>query len=473
MSLRCGAVWLVATILVLSACGDDSGDSADEATQTTPTTSAPSSTTTTRTTEPDTTTTMTTLAPATTTTAAPPTTTTTEPERHEEAPILFDLVVSDADWGAEPGTDPLRATIRSGPGYSNEAAAMIAVPRRVMEGTGAVRSDEQGVAWRELSLGLGRTGWVEADRLEINFAAQTSYFDDPCATEGASQGLSPISGDVSDNEGPADHVAQVWHLIGPGCDRLHIAFGTEWDYASGGSLAAVSPEGVTVDAFGTWARITVPGLEAARSDAAAENSWNLSSVVARGTDRTLFIDVYAPGPSLFAAHVLRDPARLLVDVIPAGDGHGPPPADTLQLHAGPGSLPESETEPTDAVRLRASPASMVVWPGPLETQNPREVSLPLVVRGYSRWFEAGGVVELENADGTAAFATVTGSQVFNPGTDSSWGLTATDWLESWGTFEFTIDNIEPGEYQLLVGEYPPIDDNDFIGVTIPIRVLAP
>lgn len=451
MSLRCGAVWLVATILVLSACGDDSGDSADEATQTTPTTSAPSSTTTTRTTEPDTTTTMTTLAPATTTTAAPPTTTTTEPERHEEAPILFDLVVSDADWGAEPGTDPLRATIRSGPGYSNEAAAMIAVPRRVMEGTGAVRSDEQGVAWRELSLGLGRTGWVEADRLEINFAAQTSYFDDPCATEGASQGLSPISGDVSDNEGPADHVAQVWHLIGPGCDRLHIAFGTEWDYASGGSLAAVSPEGVTVDAFGTWARITVPGLEATRSDAAAENSWNLSSVVARGTDRTVFIDVYAPGPSLFAAHMLRDPARLLVDVIPVADDGDGSASQTPQLHT--------------------SMSTLVVWPGRPDAQNPSEVELPLVVRGYSRWFEAGGVVELQNADGTAAAATVTGSQVFNPGTGNSWALTATDWLETWGTFEFTIDNIEPGDYRLLVGEYPPIDDSDFIGVTIPIRVL--
>lgn len=58
-------------------------------------------------------------------------------------------------------------------------------------------------------------------------------------------------------------------------------------------------------------------------------------------------------------------------------------------------------------------------------------------------------------------------------TGSKWGLTATDWLESWGTFEFTIDNLAPGEYRLLVGEYPPIDDSDFVGVTIPFVVSVP
>ena len=447
MSLRCDAVCLVSVILLLSACGGDSGDGADDVTQTTPTTSAPAAATTTTTTESPALTTTTS-----TTTTAPPTTT-TEPERHEEAPLLFDLVVSDADWDAEPGSDPRRATIRSGPDYSYEQVSMITVPRPVMEGTGAVRSDEQGGAWRELLLGAGRTGWVEADRLEINFATQTSYFDDPCATHGASQGLAPIGGAVSGNEGLADYVAQVWHLIGPGCDRLHIAFGTEWDYDSGGPLAEVVPDDVTVEAFGTWARITVGGIEGARSDATAEDTWNLRSVVARAQDRTVSIDVYASGPALFAAHVLSDPARLLVDVIPTSDDDGPSPAETLQL--------------------QASSSSLVVWPGQLDAENPSEVELPLVVRGYSRWFEAGGVVELENADGTAAFATVTGSQVFNPGTGNSWALTATDWLETWGTFEFTIDNVEPGKYRLLVGEYPPIDDSDFIGVTIPIRVLAP
>lgn len=458
-SLRRGTAWLLGAILLASSCGADSGDSANEsspsptATSVSPDTTAPQATTTTTTsTAPSTTTPTTSTAPSTTTTS----TTTTLPERHEEAPLLFDLVVADDDRYPGTGGDPLRATVRSGPGSSYDEATMITVPRLVIEGTGAVRTDDRGVGWRELLLGYERTGWVEADRLEINFAAQTSYFDDPCATEGAAEGLAPIGGaaGISDSERRADHVAQMWHLLGPGCDRLHIALGTAWDYDSGGPLAAGVPDGITVEAFGTWARITVPGLAAARLDAVSEHTWNLNSVAARTTDGTVVTDVYAPQPSLFAAKRLSDPARLLVDVIPAAnDDNGTPLPPSPELHA--------------------SSSSFVVWPGKLDEQNPQEITLPLTVSGYSRWFESAGIVEIQHADGTAATATATGSQVFNPGTGSSWGLTATDWLEAWGTFEFTIDNLEPGEYRLLVGEYPPIDDSDFVGVTIPFVVLGP
>ena len=460
--------WLVGVILLMSSCGGDSDNSADDNSLSAPDTTAadttaPEPTTTTTSTEPTTTTTSepptttaaptTAAAPTTTTTAAP---TTTEPEWHQEAPLLFDLLVADSEWYARDGSDSLRATVRSGLGIDYDEAAMITVPRLVIEGTGAVLTDDRGVGWRELLLGIGRTGWVEADRLEINRTAQTSYFDDPCATDGAAEGPAPISGPtgVGDSEGRVDHVAQIWHLLGPGCDRLHIAFGTAWDYDSGGPLAADVPEDLSVEAFGTWARISVPGLDAARLDAASEQSWNLTSIVARSTDGAVVIDVYAPQPSLFAAQKLRDPARLLVDVIPAtNNGNGSPLPTNPQLHA--------------------SSSSFVAWPGELDERNPTKVALPLTVRGYSRWFESAGIVEIQHADGTAATATVTGPQTFNPGTGSSWGLMATDWLEAWGTFEFTIDNIEPGEYRLLVDEYPPIDDSSFVGVTIPFVVLAP
>ena len=469
--------WLFGVILLMSSCGGDSDNRADDISPSAPDTTAPDPTTTTTSTEPPTTTTTTTEPPTTTTTEPPSTTTTeppstttteppatttteppatTEPEWHQEAPLLFDLLVADSEWYARDGGDPLRATVRSGPGIDYDEAAMITVPRLVIEGTGAVLTDDRGVGWRELLLGIERSGWMEADRMEINRTAQTSYFDDPCATDGAAEGPAPISGatGVSDSEARVDHVAQMWHLLGPGCDRLHIAFGTAWDYDSGGPLASAVPKDLSVEAFDTWARISVAGLDAARLDAASEQSWNLASVVARSTDGAVVIDVYAPQPSLFAAQKLRDPARLLVDVIPAtNNGNGSPLATNPQLHA--------------------SSSSFVAWPGELDERNPTKVSLPLTVRGYSRWFESAGIVEIQHADGTAATATVTGPQTFNPGTGSRWGLTATDWLEAWGTFEFTIDNLEPGEYRLLVGEYPPIDDSSFVGVTIPFAVLAP
>ncbi len=328
------------------------------------------------------------------------------------------------------------------------------MPRLVIEGTGAVRSDDQGVSWRELYTGLQRTGWVEADRLKINSAAQTSYFDDPCATEGVSEGPVSVSGQSETRGGgePADHVAQLWHLIGPGCDRAHIALGTAWDYDSGGPLAKAVPDGATVEAFGTWARVTIPGLSAARLDAASEDTWNLISFTTRTTDRTVVIDVYAPQPSLFAARVLSDPARLLVDVIPAADG-------------------DTESAPPPVLQLHGGLSTFVVWPGPIDAERPTEVAMPLIVRGYSRWFEASGVVEFQHADGSPATARVTGPQVFNPGPGSGWGMTATDWLEVWGAFEFTIQDVGPGDYRLLVGEYPPIDDSSFMGIAIPIRIL--
>ena len=316
-----------------------------------------------------------------------------------------------------------------------------------------MRTDDIGVAWRELHLWLGRTGWVEADRLEINLAAQTSYFDDPCATDGVIEGQAPITGPTSAGGvgPPADHVAQMWHLVGPGCDRLHIALGTAWDYDSGGALAAAVPDEVTVEAFGNWARITVAGLDAARLDAGVEQGWSLASVVARAGGCLVVIDVHAPQVSRFAARALRNPARLLVDAIPAAHR-------------------ASESQLPAALQLHSSAAVFVVWPGRLDAESPTEVTLPLTVRGHSRWFEAAGDVEIEHADGTPAIATVTGPRVFNPGANSQWHLTATDWSEVWGTFEFTMDDLEPGEYRLRVGEYPPTGESDFVGVTIPLRV---
>ncbi|MYA74881.1 MAG: hypothetical protein F4Y27_09405 [Acidimicrobiaceae bacterium] len=461
-SVRRGVVLFVGATLLMSGCGGDSADRTDDSSPSAPDTTvsiettvspdatAPEPTTTTTTAAPPTTT----AAPAITTTTEPPTT--TEPERHEEAPLLFDLLVADGEWYPGTAGDVLRATLRSGPGIEHGEVAMITVPRLAIEGTGAIRTDDQEGAWRELKVGHRRTGWVEADRLEINFAAQTSYFDDPCATVGTTVGPAPVSGatGVTDSDARVDHVAQMWHLLGPGCDRLHIAFGSAWDYDSGGPLAAALPEDLTIEAFGTWARISVAGLEAARLDAASEDSWNLTSIVARPTDGTFVIDVYAPQPSLFAAQRLSNPARLLVDVIPApGTGDDPSAPPTPQLHA--------------------SSSSFVVWPGELDQQNPAEVALPLTVRGYSSWFESAGIVEIHHSDGTAATAAVTGPQIFNPVVGNSWGVTATGWLESWGTFVFTIDDLEPGEYRLRVGEYPPVDDSEFVGVTIPLKVSVP
>ena len=432
-------VSLLGAVLLVSGCGGDSGDSGEHAVQAlaSSTTASPAGTT-----QPASTELTITLA-------------NTEVPWHGEPPPLFDLVVADSEWGAGAEGDPWLATLRSGPGAAYDVAARITVPRFVIEGTGAVKYDVQGIGWSELDVGSERTAWVEADRLEVNETAQDDFYGVPCATEGATVGPAPITSasGSSDADQPADHVAQIWHWTGgPVCERLHIVLGTGWDYDSGGPLATGVPDGVTVEAFGSWARITVPGLLGARSDAVADQARDFTTIVARAADGTIVIDVYAPQPSLFAAQALGDPARLLVDVIPApGDGSTPPAP----------------------VELLASPTSFVAWPRSVDSESPTEVVMPLTVQGYSRWFESTGSAEIQHTDGTASTATVTGPHVSNPGADTRWTLTATNWLEAWGTFEFTIDNIEPGEYRLLIGEYAPTGDGAFTGVTIPLRIPPP
>ena len=383
--------------------------------------------------------------------------TTPELERHEEAPHLFDVI------GSPSAPDIAEVVVRSGPGVEYDEVSRIAVPRPVMEGTGIVLTDESGTPWRELLVRQNLTGWLDWNYLEINTGAQVSSYDFPCAVDGLVQGPVPVeygSGDSGENgPGPADHIAQMWQLIGPGCDRLHIALGTEWDYASGGRLAGSVPAGVTVEAFGEWARITVPGLVGARSDATEDDEWRLAAYAAIATgDGGIVVDVHAPQPSVFAARVLSSPARLIVDVIPA--------------------VPDSDTSapPAEPIRLLTGRFVAVPFAAPFDDDGVAGVTLPLTIRGYSRWFESAGDIILEHADGGPATATVTGSQVVNPGPGNRWGVTATGWLEAWGVFEFTVEDIEPsvtGEYRLFVGEclyQEGSGDCRLEGVTIPIRV---
>ncbi len=385
-------------------------------------------------------------------TTAPVTTTTLE--RHEQAPHLFDL----------PGDDLV--IVRAGPSVSTEQVTRLQAPIYAIEGTGSVETDDFGTAWRELHVGDGyvSTGWLEADRLEISERTQVSSFDEPCAEAGISEGTVPVNGLLSDAtasgaaSGAADHIAQMWQFIGPGCDRLHVALGTDWDYGMGGKLASEASENVTAEAFGSWARITVPELMGARFDAALDDTWNLTALVARTVDGEIAIDVYAPAPSEFAVRALSDPARLLIDVIPAED--------------------VSDAATTAVPKLFAASNTIVPFPAPNDG-SPAEVTLPLTVRGYSRWFEATGNVQLHFADGSPALGSVTGDGVVNPGINTDWGISATDYISAWGVFEFRIEAVAAppedttNEYRLLISGYRANDTNEdaeFEGVTIPFRL---
>jgi len=264
----------------------------------------------------------------------------------------------------------------------------------------------------------------------------------------------------------ADHIAQMWQFIGPGCDRLHVALGTDWDYGSDTcEQASEAPGHVAAEAFGNWTGITFPGLTGARFDAVLDDTWNLTALAARTAEGEIAVDVYAPAPSEFAVRALSDPARLLIDVIPTED------------------IP-SEDIPTEDVSDAATAAALKLFAGrntivPLDAPSDVstvEVKLPWTVRGYSRWFEATGNVQLHFADGSPALGSVTGGLVVNPGTNTDWGVSATDYISAWGVFEFRIEAVAPppegatNEYHLLISGYQADEDAEFEGVTIPFRL---
>ena len=391
-------------------------------------------------------------------------------ERHEVYPHLFDLV------GAEP------VIVRAGPGREFPEVTRHQPPVYAVEGTGNVETDESGITWRELEMSYSLTGWVELSQLAISDTTQVSFYDQPCGVDGIASGPVPVAGTLgptgaeepaaeepaaeepaaeepaaeepaaeepaaeepaaeepaAEEPAAADHVAQVWQLIGPGCDRLHIALGTDWGFGSRGPLAAAVPAGTTAEAFGYWTRITVPGVNGARLDAGLDDTWNLTALVARSLEGEVVIDVYSPQPSAFTVLALSNPARLLVDVIASPDSSQ-------------ASVPVLFQEGATIVPFPTSPEG-----------GPAQVKLPLTVRGYGSWFEASGLVALQDADGTPATGVVTGTRVVRPGRyTNDWGVSATDYASAWGIFEFTLESIDPNpaapsiKYQLQIGHQPP------------------
>ncbi len=357
--------------------------------------------------------------------------------RHEEAPHLFDLL---ADEDPEGPFDFV--IVREGPGGDYRETTRIEAPIMAMEGTGRVQTDDEGITWRELRLGRSQTGWVQLDRLAINSDAAVSTYDYRCADSGVQTGSVPISAantpTSADGERPADHIAQMWQLIGPGCDRLHIAFGSGGLFGEA-DLAHTLPDDVSVEAYGNWARISLGDIEGARFDATIDTEWRLSAVAAAPASGGIVVDVFASQPSTFAARTLANPARLILDVIPTD---GDMATDEL-------TVIQSDLRTTMVVRDLA--------PGETESSA---LTPPHTVRGYSSWFESAGLVNLTDLNGTPVTGTLSGERVVNPGTGSEWGVTATRWLDGWGTFEFTLESIDAdaGDYLLTVTDYCPRDD---------------
>ena len=280
--------------------------------------------------------------------------------------------------------------------------------------------------------------------LTLNEQAPVPFADYPCSGFGTRAGELARSGPSASD---ADHVPQIWQVAWPDCTRLVIALGSDFEFDGSSPLAAEVPADISVQAFGTWARVTLQGIQLARGDA-SEDLGDLTVLVARSLEGDFVVDARTGGPAEFFAQFLANPARIVIDILPAN---------------------------VAAVVL----APPVVGDGVVMAEAlPPAVGLPVTINGYSRWFEAGGTVVVRRLDkepgvGEVVSARVTGDFVVNPGTGTEWGVSATDWLDAWGMFTFELDGLGAGDYEIFIGECRIVDDPDTCedaGAYLPITV---
>lgn len=315
---------------------------------------------------------------------------------------------------------------------------------RAVKTTGRHTTDAQGVDWREVVLAGGRTGWLPAQVAEPSAGTQLDFTQLPCRTDGITTGEAVVAADpIGEVEPQVASVAQMWQARGPDCDRMALLFTKDSHDWAGDLLATVGGE-IVLEAFGTWARLHIGGVEGTRFDADYDlgpSGEGVTAVAGRNPDGDLVIELFAPQRSTFAVTTFAEPARVFVDVVPSGEPVEP-------------GEPVDGDAPVVAVALDAS-VVLVVDPAQgarLDADGTIVVDqLPATFRGYARWFEANGSVQLTAADHEPLAGRLSGPSVWTDEVGDFWGLTINDYVSAPGSFTFTLEEAPPEASLLFVG----------------------
>ncbi len=415
MRTRNIATLVVALVLVIAACGDSGEPAAapEPAPAGTSPTTAPTAA------PPDTTAPPTTAAPP-EPSAATPSTTTAPPEPQPAAgPIGYRVVgVAVADV----------LNVRAGPSASD--AIIGTLPPGATGVVVGLRSPNY-EPWWQVVLDDGTVGWAHSRYLELDERWSAPFGELACAGAVTMNAGSQRSPAAASN---ADFVYGFEFLTSPGCDRLVVRLGTRTtvddrppDFPS--VAADRVPAGVEVATAGNHVLVTLPldvawGEEAADFDDAlllvgyAEDAEDWTTVTAHL--------VYA-SERVAHARFLDDPARIVVDVRPAPDRSG---VDLSPVAHGGVVL----TEPA-------------LWDGTVPGTRQ-----PLTVTGFGTAYESTLFISLERVAGGPVDATWSGG--YDCAEDPGSGYcTMSSGSSIWGSFAFTIDGLDPGDYVLsMAGE---------------------
>jgi hypothetical protein len=218
------------------------------------------------------------------------------------------------------------------------------------------------------------------------------------------EGAIPVTG----GGGAADGIRALRRERHEGCERFVIDLGMAGDVAAAaGDVRVELLRDVGV------VRATLAGVRAVATDAtdaSYDGPLARAAYAVHAPDGTsTWVDLHLQSAAEAAATVLRDPARVVIDLRPGG-----------------APLPEPAASAQRVVVLRPRPGP-ATW--------------PLRVTGYSRTFEANVVARIER-QGRDVLETFT---------------TTTAWVDAWGHFEMTLDGGPTGPVRLHVGEYSARD----------------
>jgi hypothetical protein len=298
--------------------------------------------------------------------------------------------------------------------------------------------------WFSVTLDDGTVGWVNGRFLAPPTGWEVPFDQVACTPDGDSYGgTQEVSG--GGLGAGAGNVLSVFTYEEADCDRIVLVLGEGPGVQDGTWTstppAETVPAGTTVTSGDSIVEIRIPGVTAVRplvqtTEAPFGFVLTTRDTPFSGNPSDLTLRAFFDANRRAAVTWLTEPARLVIDVRSAPTGTG------LDVAA------------------KRGPA-MVVMPIQVDVNGPG-VPTPIDVTGWARPFEAQGVAELrtpaaEPGTGDLVEATFSGSDFIGTQTTAQYPYMTTDYIESWGAFSFTIDDLAPGTYELFVGDYSARD----------------
>ncbi len=225
-------------------------------------------------------------------------------------------------------------------------------------------------------------------------------------------------GRVGDGSGDTEQILSISLDTQPECERVTLEFATR----GGAPATQLSPAQVELLADLGIVRVSFSTVvqSSALAESVFEGSIAQRAYVVRDLNGRIFVDVILGGAAEARLMTNRTPARLVVELRPSD---AEPPAGPV----------------TSDLIVVTSPIDPVVSP-------------PLQVTGYARTLDGQVIGRVTDGAGTAE-ERVTASAAY---------------VETWGSFLMTLEQVPEGPFQLFVGGQSPADGSR-TGVTIDLE----